>query len=264
MSSRTLLCGVVAACIVVAVLVPPQTSYAEPILKPRKYHGPIPKRYFTLGIGFMGGAENSEMWDFLDRQIVSTLEGETDTKDFGAGFNIDGTYTMKVHPQFAVRGRAGLTILTSESTGQLKPADVDTALVRFAREFDVWLFSMDLSGLYFFQDASVKNFQSYIGAGLGLYFPYSSYTQELTNLVTGDALPGSDQTAWDIQPGVHAVLGFQYHFNPATAVGLEGRLQMAMSKFELTYREALGKERTASFDVDYTGFVIGLFAAKFF
>lgn len=264
MKLRTLLCSVIATCVALAVLVPPQASHAEPILKPRKYHGPIPKRYFTLGIGLMGGAENSEMWDLLDRQVLSTLGGETDTKDFGAGFAVDGTYTMKVHPQFAVRGRAGLTVLTSGSTGSAKPADVDTALVHFERDFDVWLFSIDLSGMYYFQDASVKTFQTYLGGGLGLYFPYASYVQDLTNTTTGEALPGSEQNEWDIQPGAHAMLGFLYHFNPNTAAGLEGRLQMAMSKFELTYQEALGTERTASFDVDYTGFIISLFAAKFF
>jgi len=263
MNLRALLCGAIAACIGLAVATPPD-SCGEPILKPRKYAGPIPKRYFSLGIGLIGGAENEEMWDFLDRQVVSTLSGKTDTKDFGAGLALDGSYTVKVHPQFAFRGRAGLSILNSESTGEMKIADVDTSLVGFERNFDVLLFSFDLSGVYYFQDASVKNFQPYLGAGLGVYLPHSSFKEKLTNVTTGQPLPGSEQTEWDVQPGAHGMLGFLYHFNNTTAAGLEGRVQMAMSKFDLEYQEALGTRRNASFDVHYTGFILGAFAAKFF
>lgn len=262
MNLRAVVCCAVATCIGIAILVPPQGSNADPILKPRKYHGPIPKRYFTLGIGVMGGATNEEMWDLLDRMVIGTVDAETNTEDFGSSLCIDGAYTVKVHPQFAVRARGGLTILQSESTGKWKP---ETQTLRsFEREFDVWLFTLDGTALYYFQDASVKMFQTYFGAGFGAYFPYAIYTEDMTDLTTGEPLPQTKTTEWDIQAGAHAILGFLYHTNPTTALGLEGRVQMAMSKFTLDYTDTVGNEMTGNFDVDYTGFCLMLTASKFF
>ena len=262
MNSRTIVCSVIAACVGVSVLIPPQPTSAEPILKPRKYEGPIPKRYFTISIGFLGGADNAEMWDLLDRQVLSTVEGETQTEDFGASLAFDGSYTAKVHPQFAFRAKAGLSVLQSESTGKWKPAD--EGLLNFNRQFDVLLFTLDATALFYFQDASVKAFQTYAGIGLGAYFPYAKYTEELTDVGTGEPLPTTEQEQWDVQPGAHAILGFLYHINPTTAIGMEGRVQMAMSKFSLTFVDTVGNTETGNFDVDYTGFVLGLTVSKFF
>jgi hypothetical protein len=47
------------------------------------------------------------------------------------------------------------------------------------------------------------------------------------------------------------------------ALNMEGRVQMAQSKFEMEYETTAGR-RELSFDVDYTGFIIGLGVAKFF
>lgn len=263
MNLRTVVCSVVAMCVGIAVLAPPQGSNAEPILKPRKYYGPIPKRYFTLSIGLVGGAANEEMWDLLDRMVIEPLRKETDTNDFGASLALDGAYTVKVHPQFAVRARTGLVLLRSGSTGKWKVEDEPTTY-GFEREFNVWLLSLDGTALYYFQDASVKSFQTYFGAGLGAYFPYSIYREKMTDLISQDVLPEVETTEWDFQAGVHAILGFLYHTNPTTAFGMEGRVQMAMSKFALDYTNTVGEALTGNFDVDYTGFVLSLTASKFF
>lgn len=263
MNSRAVVCSVIAACIGIAVLAPPQGSSAEPILKPRKYHGPIPKRYFTLGIGLVGGAENQEMWNTLENQIISALGTRIETKDFGASLSLDGSYTVKLHPQFAFRSRAGLAVLLSESTGEWKPAEAEHNLA-FERDFDIWLFSLDATGIFYFQDASVKTFQTYTGAGLGFYFPYAAFTEDLRDAVTRERYPSKETTEWDIQPGAHAILGFLYHINTTTALGMEGRVQIAMSKFRLTYLNTVNQEQTVNFDVDYTGFILGVTVSKFF
>ena len=62
---------------------------------------------------------------------------------------------------------------------------------------------------------------------------------------------------------MHAVLGFLYHINSTVALNMEGRAQMAQSKFELDYMLETGPE-TLSFDVDYTGFVLTAGISKFF
>lgn len=266
MNTRTCVASALAVCIAIAVLSPPIESSAEPILKPKKYAGPIPKRYFSFSIGVLGGAENEDMWSFLDRQIDQPLKDLTQTEDFGAALDLSACFAVKVHPQFAVRTRAGLSILGSNSQGATDPnlpAPADTLLLGFDRNFDVLLFSIDASGLFFFQDASVKEFQTYFGGGFSLYMPYATYSEDLTDFDTGKPYSSYETSQWSFEPGVHAVLGFLYHFKPTIALNMEGRVQMAQSKFEMEYETTAGR-RELSFDVDYTGFIIGLGVAKFF
>lgn len=267
--TRSFVCCIVAVCLGIAILVPPRHSFAEPILKPRKYHGPIPKKSFTFAIGVFGGADNSEMWTYLDRQVEQPLQKETETNDFGSSFALDASYTAKVHPQFALRAKAGLAILTSDSKGLYVPnvePDSTTGLkpkLNFEREFNVWLFSLEASGMYFFQDASVKEFQSYVGAGFSFFFPYQIYSESTVDSETGLPYAESEQTQFEMAPGVHAMLGFLYHVKPTLAFTMEGRVQMAQSKFTLNYLTEDGY-RDLNFDVDYTGFVLNIGVAKFF
>jgi len=266
MNSRTFVFSAVAVCLAIAVLSPPEKSSAEPILKPRKYSGPIPERYFSISIGAFGGATNEEMWDFLDRQIDDVFRDETETEDFGTALSLDACYAVKVHPQFAVRTRAGLSFLGADGKGVIDPnlpAPADTLLLRFDRGFDVLLFSIDATGLFFFQDASVKEFQTYIGGGFSLYIPYATYSEDRTDYDTGKSYSSYETSEWSFEPGVHAVLGFLYHFKPTMAFNMEGRVQMAQSKFEIVYPTTSGTQ-DLSFDVDYTGFILSVGVAKFF
>lgn len=266
MKLQTMVLTVAAVCLGITILTPPHRSSAEPILKPKKYAGPIPNRFFTFDIGVLGGAENEDMWNFLDRQIDQPLRDETETNDFGASLALGASYTVKVHPHFALRTKAGLAILGSDSKGLDVPsveADSLRPLLRFERQFDVLLFSVDGTALYFFQDASVKEFQSYAGGGFSLYFPYAKYTEDTTDEDTGQPYGSSEQSDWSFQPGIHAILGFLYHINPTVAFNMEGRGQMTQSKFELNYMLPSG-EQPLSFDVDYTGFVITAGISKFF
>jgi hypothetical protein len=268
MNLRTCVLGMVAACVAIAILSPPELSSADPILKPRKYTGPIPKRYFSFSIGVLGGAENQDMWGFLERQIDEPLKDQIDSSDFGASLSLDACYAVKVHPQFAVRTRAGLSILGADMKGLFVPnVEPDTTgarpLLRFDRAFDVLLFSIDASGLFFFQDASVKEFQTYFGGGFSFFIPYAKYTEDLVNEETGEPYGNSETSKWSLEPGVHAVLGFIYHFKPTLAFNMEGRVQISQSKFELDYLTTEGLQNL-SFDVDYTGFIISAGVAKFF
>ncbi|MEJ2719866.1 MAG: hypothetical protein P8181_01820, partial [bacterium] len=240
--------------------------------KPRKYHGPIPKRYFTFSVGFFGGADNDEMWSFLERQVDEVLRKEATTDDFGAAPSVTLAYSAKLHPQFAVRVQGGLTILTSQSRGLMIPqAEPDSTgqlpLLEFDRDFDVLLMGVDATGFYYFQDASVKNFQSYLGGGFSLFFPRSEFKQSLTDKDTMEGYPPgrgtTSQTDWSVSPGVHAVLGFLYHFKTTLAFNGEGRIQIAQSKFKLDYETENGIQ-PLTFDVDYTGFSFTVGISKFF
>ena len=109
-------------CLVALVLVTTAAaSVAGPILKPRKYHGPIPRSALTLGVGFLGGASNSEMYDYFDRRVPQAAKNETENNDFENAPLIELTYTYKAHPQFAVRVNAYAALLTSSWKGVIIP-----------------------------------------------------------------------------------------------------------------------------------------------
>ncbi|MCH7548840.1 MAG: hypothetical protein IH969_04770, partial [Candidatus Krumholzibacteriota bacterium] len=59
------------------------TAVADPILKPRKYFGPIPQNSISFRVGFLGGAEAAEMIEFLDADKQAPEEARSD--DFGNG-----------------------------------------------------------------------------------------------------------------------------------------------------------------------------------
>lgn len=272
MKTRSFVLYVVLVCLGTIIALTPRHSYAEPILKPRKYHGPIPQRFLTVNIGAFGGADNSVMWEFLEGEVQQPLQNYTETNDFGTSLALDVIFAKKIHPQFAVRTKGGVSFLQSDNKGFFFPAvSPDTLLLRFDREFNVLLFSLDATALFFFQDASVKEFQTYIGGGFSLFFPYAEYKEDQTvaELIddepvdTGEPFASGSSSDWSVEPGVHAILGFLYHFKTTWAFTAEGRVQIAQSKFSIDYPTEDGV-RPLNFTVDYTGFVLSVGVARFF
>ena len=261
---------VLAGVLLFTVLAPTAELLADPLLKPKKYHGPIPQKSFTFGIGFFGGAENEAFWAYLDRQIDQALRKETKTEDFGTSLTIDAIFTNKLHPNFAVRARAGASFLQSGSQGLFVAQVSDTSgtnpVVRFDRNFDVTLFALEASGLFYVQDASVKEFQIFFGGGFSLYVPWQRWSQEAVNDDTGEPFPAASEKkdTWSAEPGVHGILGMLYHFRNTWAVTVEGRVQIAQSKFALDNQPTEVGPQTLNFDVDYTGFTMAVGIARFF
>lgn len=257
----------------ILVLPPTPQTLAKPILKPKKYHGPIPRRAFSLSIGFVGGADNAEMFNFLDNLDPrnpknAQLRAALDTEDFSSGLQLDASYMVKAHPNFAFRFRSGVGFLSSTSRGLITATNPDSLgvkpLLDFDRSFDVLLFSVEASALYFFQDASVEEFQTYIGGGFSLFLPLANYEESLVDDTTKQRFgTPTDETDFSANPGVHAVLGALYHFRPTLAFHMEGRVQIAQSKFTLDLPTTQGI-KPLTFDVDYTGFVLTAGISKFF
>jgi hypothetical protein len=258
----------IAALICLSILLPHTCSYADPILKPKKYHGPIPKRSFGLNIGFLGGPSNEEMWNYLDGLIDQPFRSDLDTQDFGTSLNLDLLYTAKVHPNFALRVKGSVAFLKSSSTGLMSAALVDTTgntlVLEFDRSFDIVLSSIEASAMYYFTDASVSEFQSYIGAGFSLYLPYTTYKEDLTDFDTGLPYDSRDKSKMTGEPGVNAVLGALYHLRNDLALSLEGRLYMAQSKYKLEVPTTGAGNQEITFDINYDGFVLVAGVAKFF
>jgi hypothetical protein len=240
---------------------------AEPILAPHKYSGPIPQNALSLRIGVLGGANNEEMIDYLDGNVKPPFL--VDSQDFKTSLAIDVNYIHKPHPQFGFRLNGSAAFLKYTSTGDFIPqvqADSLLPQLKYDREFKVDLFTLEASGIYFFSDASLKEFQPYLGGGFSLGFPHQQFTETRTDVDTGlpytEEIPGrvSDASAWAVSPGAHLVGGLLYYFSSRWGMSAEGRVQLMESRFdELQAPDPeTGGFENVSFVVKYTGFYMSL------
>jgi hypothetical protein len=230
---------------------------AEPIMKPRKYHGPIPQSFVWLRGGFFGGASNEEMNTYLDGLIQPPFT-ET-SEDFGTAFAIEAGYAHKPHPQFAFRLNAVVSFLSSTGSGNMAPAQGDSllTLVNYDREFKSELIVLEASGIYFFSDAAVKEFQSYIGGGFSVGLPHESFNETQVDADTGAPYQTIESSEWDVAAGVHAVLGVMYYLTNTFGVTSEARVQLMEGKYDqLQAPNEVGDPEDVSFIVDYTGFYL--------
>lgn len=238
------------------VLIPATDSVSGPILKPRKYFGPIPQSAVSLRVGFMGGASAEELNSYLDQGIVPPEKATT--VDFGNGLTFELNYTYKPHPQFGVRTNAAVSFLSSTSNGYFVEGSIDSTIqVDYDREFKTTLIVLELSGIYYFSDASVKDFQPYAGGGFSVGIPYETLDETRTDHDTGQALEPIDTDQWTVRAGVHALLGALYYLTNRTAISAEGRVQLMESQYPSTAIDpATGLEEDVSFVIDYSGFYL--------
>lgn len=239
---------------------------ADPIIKPMKYYGPIPRSSFSLRLGFLGNAENQEMWNKLDALVIER-SGKAFTDDFSNSFLAEGTYTQKLHPKFGVRLSGSAAFLRSESHGEYVPSigEVPYPLRTFNRTFDVDLFSVAGDAIYYFTDASVQEFQPYVGAGFSVWIPRAVYTENLRDewappvhdIDSTVVRPEFKKTKWSAEAGIQALMGAHYYLNPTFAITAETRLYLAQSRFSLTIPTEVGF-RDANFIVDYSGFTFSI------
>jgi hypothetical protein len=234
---------------------------AEPIIKPRKYHGPIPQSMLWLRGGFTGGASNEEMIEYLDGSVQSPFVATTD--DFGTALTIDAGYAHKPHPQFAFRLNASVSFLSSEGYGTIVPQvpglpdTIPLPVVDYTREFKTELIVLEASGVYFFSDAAVKEFQSYLGGGFSVGIPHESFEETQIDTGTGEVFQTIESSEWGVSAGVHAVLGAIYYLTNTWGITTEGRLQLMESRYEqLQAPDENGAPEDVSFVVDYSGFYI--------
>lgn len=263
---RTQLLALVALALLVG------SATAEPIIKPRKYHGPIPRSSFSLRIGFLGGPENQEMIRALDQNVPEAARNLTNSQDFpNSSVTVDATWMYKLHPQFAVRANIDATFLRTDGSGILIPAvtnlpdSVLATQLDYARSFDVDLYTIEASGVYFFSDAAVQEFQPYIGGGFSVGIPHAKFKESRVDHDTGEAYPANNHDKWSAEPGVHGLLGAFYYFTSRWAASAEGRFQILQSKFPVqVFDPALGRTRAVNVDVKYSGFALSIGVTRSF
>lgn len=245
------------------------TAVADPILKPRKYFGPIPQNSISFRVGFLGGAEAAEMIEFLDADKQAPEEARSD--DFGNGLAFDLTYIYKPHPQFGFRANASVTLLTSTGEGffvgdMITPPDTTRPLIDYTREFNVDLFALELSGVYFFTDAAVQEFQPYIGGGFTIGFPHAKFDEQQTvrDGVNSGVTTEIVSDKWSVEPGVHAMLGAFYYVTNRFAFSAEGRYQFLQSKYPVDVINESGGIESADFIISYQGFYLTIGVTRAF
>lgn len=242
-------------------------ALAEPILKPHKYSGPIPQNTLAVRIGTFGGASNQEMIDWLDGRVRPPFTSYPE--DFSNGLTIDVGYIYKPHPRFGFRLNGAVSLLSYTSTGDFVPqvpADSLLPQLEFNRELKVELYVLEASGIYYFADASTRELQPYLGAGFSVGIPHETYTENWTDVDTGqpytEAIPGrtSEASEWDVSAGVHAVLGLLYYFDTRWGISTEARVQMMEGRFDQLQAvdPDTGEFENVSFVVDYTGFYLAI------
>lgn len=237
-------------------------ALAGPILKPRKYYGPIPQSSLTVRAGFLGGASNAEMIEYLDGLILSSEEARSE--DFGTEASFEVTYMHKPHPQFGLRANVSLTLLRTSGDGFFTiEGGPPRPVVEYERTFDVDLYALELSGVYFFSDASVKEFQSYAGGGFTFGFPRERFDEPRAfrpDSVSATLPPPEDVRGdqWSTLAGVHGVLGALYYITNRLAISAEARYQLLESKFPLKALDEDGRPTNVRFVVDYSGFYMAL------
>jgi hypothetical protein len=261
MTSRWLALAICASLILHAPLVA-----ADPILKESKYSGPIPQRSLSLRIGMFGDAGNQEMIGYLDDRIQEPFE--VSYEDFGTGLEVDLGYIYKPHPRFGLRLNGSASFISYTSTGNYVPQGDDSLLqeLNFDRKLKVELYVLEASGIYFFSDASVNEFQTYFGGGFSVGFPHEVFTQTHTDAETGEPytqeVPGrpSEASEWDLSAGVHAVLGMVYYITDQWGVSAEARAQYMEGRFDQL--EAVdpetGEFENIGFVIDYAGFYLAV------
>ncbi len=251
-----------AALVCAALITTASLASAEPILKPHKYYGPIPQSALFLRVGMLGGATDQEMLDFLDSRTQPPFENNIE--DFGNSLTFDIGYQHKPHPRFGFRLNASYSGLKATDNGNMValaapvPPDTVSPELDFSREFKVDLFVLEASAVYYFADASVKEFQTYLGGGFSFGFPYQTYTDTRVRADNGQPFGEPiDLSEWDFSAGVHAVLGAIYYVSNRFGISGEGRVQLMESNFDqIEIPNETGDPETVGFVVKYTGFFV--------
>lgn len=244
-----------------AMILASSLASAEPILKPHKYYGPIPQSAVVFRGGMLGDASTEEMLDFLDGKVQPPFESLSE--DFGNALALELGYIHKPHPRFGLRLNASWSKLESTGTGNTVasstvPPDTIPPILNYSREFTVNLFALEASAIYYFADASVKEFQTYLGGGFTFGFPYQSFKETRTRDDNGEPYGEVfDRNEWDFAAGVHAVVGALYYATNRFGISGEGRFQLLESSFDqLETPNEVGDPEQVGFVVDYTGFFI--------
>jgi hypothetical protein len=237
--------------VVVSLLVCSAAQGAPPIFKEKKLYGPIPPNGLTLSIGFLDGADLSYLTDHFNEWAVARYGMDT-FEELSPAPHGRLTYERPLTPNHFFKGSAGLTYISTSSDGNYVATIDDTTHVPLdiQRTIDVYLLSFEVGFSYYFVPPEPQSFSPFVGAGFSAVVPMvrletKSWTED------GEPFenPGENVEQNSLEAGLHLELGLSYFITNRFAAGLEGKYQMAQSKFEI---------HGGNFDLSYTGFILSL------
>lgn len=234
--------------ILFAETVPAQTRF-----KRKKYFGPIPYNTLNLSIGFIDGPSAEYLTDHL-LEWAKQRHGTESSEEMSTSPFARIGYERQVSPNHFFRASLCFSYLNISSFGdyvaQVTQADTMAAIpLDVERSFKVYLLSLDIGFLYYFIGPEVRRFSPFVGAGFSTVFPLTRLETDSFHNGEPFSNPGETVSRNSIEAGLHTEFGMVYYITNRYSAAIEGRYQMAQSKFY---------HHDANFDIDYHGFTLGL------
>jgi opacity protein-like surface antigen len=239
----------IAALVAVAVLACSTAHSAPPIFKEKKYFGPMPYNSFSLSIGFLDGADFKYLTDALNNWAVAR-HGYDTFEELPLGPNVRLSYERRLTPNHFLKLSSSFSYLKQNSIGAYVAQYPDTNYsLDIERTLKVYLLSLEAGFSYYFIPPEPERFSPYAGAGFSAVVPMVHlHTDSFLDGRTF-ANPAESISQSSFQAGLHMEFGMSYFLSNRYAFGLEGKYQMAQSKFDI---------HGGNFDLSYTSLILSL------
>jgi hypothetical protein len=237
------------AVVLLVIFAAADVSAQSSLYKQKKQFGAIPLNNFNLFIGFLDGPDHSYLTDHLNDFAV--LRGGFETWDeWSTSFYTRLGYQRQVSPNHFLVSNLNFAYLSADGRGELYTISDPPVYVTTERTLTTYLFSIDLGFLYYMIKPEVRKIAPYIGGGFSGVIPYekleSTFTQDDGTKVDN---PDENVTETSFEPGVYAQFGINYYTSNKWSVAIDGRFQMAQSKFRI---------HGGNFDIDYAGLCLSV------
>jgi hypothetical protein len=238
--------------VVVSLLVCSVAQSAPPIFKEKKYFGPIPYNSFAVAAGFLDGADFTYLTEHFSNWANSHGKGLDTFKELSPAPYGRLSYERQLTPNHFLKGSTTLSYISTSSVGNYIADINDTTkyALDIARTFKVYLMTFEAGFSYYFVAPEPQRASPYVGAGFAAVIPMVRLDTKSTRS-DGSAFsnPSENVSRNSFEAGLHLEFGMNYFFSNRYAAGLEGKYQMAQSKFYI---------HGGNFDLKYAGFILSL------
>lgn len=239
------------AAILAVVIASSVAHAAPPIFKEKKYFGPMPYNSLSLSAGFLDGADFSYLTDHLNNWAVAHNGYET-FKELGLAPYARLSYERLVTPKHFLKLSTSFNYFKTTSIGRYVVEYPDSNYyLDSERSFKVYLLTVEAGFAYYYTAPEARSISPYLGAGFSAVIPMARLDTENTLVENGEpfSVPSENASRNSFQAGLHLELGLVYFISDRYAAALEGKYQMAQSKFEI---------HGGNFDLDYAGFILSI------
>lgn len=242
------------------VLISSEVQSAPPVFKEKKYFGPIPYNTFTIAGGFLDDPSAEYLMEHLDHWAEKRA-GYFNWEDFEVSPFARLGYERQITPKHFIRTSLTVTYLEARGAGEYigeitvpspTPGYPDTTInvpLSVNRTFMVYLVSLELGFTYYFFPPEVRHTSPFFGAGFSAVFPFEELKSDTYWEGRYIENPGENVSEKSLEAGLHLEFGIIYYLTNRYSTAIEGRYQMAQSKFH---------HHDANFDIRYSGFTLTL------